>query len=216
MLGGFSERQQCLLELLLRHQGGMTMEALASSLKVSKSAVHQHLNTLERDGYVIRKALRKTGGRPSQLYALTERGIHLFPKQYAWFSRLLLEQLLERLGSEEVEQLLYQQGRATAAGLLHRLAGKSGRGRLEEVVAIMQEFGYEAELREGAQGPEIVAHNCIYHDLAKEHSEVCTLDMGFLDGLLDRVFQQECIVQGGSACRFCPLAVKGDDKGNGN
>ncbi len=210
MLGGFSERQRRLLEQLLRHQGGMTMDELALSLKVSKSAVHQHLNALERDGYVVRKALQKTGGRPSQLYALSERGIHLFPKQYAWFSRLLLEQLLKQLGSDEVEKMLYQLGRSTALGLRHRMAGKEGRGQLEEVVAIMQEFGYEAEIREGAQGPEIIAHNCVYHDLAKEHPEVCTLDMGFLDGLLDRVVQQECIVRGGTACRFCPLASRLD------
>lgn len=204
MLGGFSERQQRLLELLLRHQDGMTMEALALGLEVSKSAVHQHLTALERDGYVTRKALRKTGGRPTQLYALTERGIHLFPKQYALFSRLMLEELLERLGGEAVEKLLYQLGQSAASGFRHRLTGKSGRRRLEEVVAIMQELGYEAELREGAQGPEIIAHNCVYHDLAKEHSEVCSLDMGILDGLLERVVHQECIVRGGAACRFCP------------
>ncbi len=184
MLGGFSERQQRLLELLLRHQDGMTMDELALGLKVSKSAVHQHLTILERDGYVSRKALQKTGGRPSQLYALSERGIHLFPKQYAWFSRLLLEQLLEQLGSQEVEKLLYQLGYSAVSGLRHRLEGKTGRRRLEEVVAILQEFGYQAELKEGPQGTEIVAHNCVYHDLAKEHSEVCALDMGFLDALL--------------------------------
>lgn len=207
MLTSFGERQQRLLNLLLENKSGMTMDELARALEVSKPAVHQHLTALERDGYVARQALVKTGGRPSQIFILTERGVHLFPKRYAWFSELLLQQLLKRMGSEAVEKLLYQLGRETAASLRTRLEGQSPTERLRTIVQIMREFGYEATL----EGETISARNCVYHDLAKAHQEVCALDLGLLDGLLEqKVIQRECMVRGGSACRFCPAHRESD------
>ncbi len=205
MLNSFGERQQQLLGLLLENKSGMTMEELARALGVSKPAVHQHLTVLERDGYVTRRALVKTGGRPSQVYALSDRGIHLFPKHYAWFSRLLLEQLLEQMGSEAVEKLLYRLGHETAVSLRERLRDKEGTERIREVVRIMQEFGYQARMVETEDGlPEISAKNCVYHDLAQAHREVCALDLGLLDGLLEgTVVQKTCMVRGGGDCRFC-------------
>lgn len=205
MLKSLGERQQRLLNLLLENKSGMTMEELARALGVSKPAVHQHLTNLERDGYVSRHALVKTGGRPSQVYALSDRGVHLFPKHYAWFSKLLLAEMLQRLGSEETESLLYQLGRQTAASLQGRLLGKTEAQRLHEVVRIMEELGYQARIVEKENGPpEISAKNCVYHDLAKAHPEVCAFDLGLLDTLLEGlVVQRECMVRGGNACRFC-------------
>ncbi|MFN3918991.1 MAG: helix-turn-helix transcriptional regulator [Methylohalobius sp.] len=200
MLVEFNLRQQGLLKLLLEHKQGLTMEELARALAVSKAAVHQHLSVLERGGYVTMKGLRKTGGRPSQIYALTERGVHLFPKQYAWFSKLLLKQLINELGSVPVQNLLYRLGQETAASVRVRFAGRSSCERLKEIVQLMQELGYEAEL----EGEEIAARNCIYHDLAREHPEACALDLGLLDGLAgEQVIQTECMLRGGTACRFC-------------
>ncbi len=200
MLDSFSARQRQLLELLLERKEGMTLEALAHELGISKSAVRQHLATLERSGYVTQKGLLRTGGRPSPLYVLTDRGNHLFPKQYAWFAEVLLDHLFEQLGAQEVERRLYRLGQQVAASLSGRLAGKRGRERLEAIVALMRELGYEARL----EGEEIVAKNCVYHDLARRHREDCAFDLGLLDGLLERrALQEECMVRGGTACRFC-------------
>jgi predicted ArsR family transcriptional regulator len=199
-LSGFGKRQQHLLHLLLEYKDGLTMDELAHALEISKPAVHQHLIALERGGYVVHKELRKTGGRPCQVYVLTERGVHLFPKQYAWFSKLLLKQLIQELGSVPVQNLLYRLGRETAASLRWKLEGKSSTERLKEIVCLMQELGYEAKL----EGEEVLARNCVYHDLAREHPEVCALDLGLLDGLGgEPVIQTECMLRGGKACRFC-------------
>lgn len=207
MLTEFGKRQQALLQLLLEHKEGLTMDELARALEVSKSAVHRHLVALERDRYLTQKALLKTGGRPSQVYTLTDRGVHLFPKQYAWLSKLLLHQLLKQLGSAEVEKLLYRLGQETAASLRERLQGKTLAEQIPEVVRIMQELGYQAEAVETPEGPEICAKNCVYHDLAREHPEVCALDLGLLDGLLQgTALQRECMLRGGLACRFCLLS----------
>jgi DeoR family suf operon transcriptional repressor len=201
LIESFGQRQQALLQLLLEHKDGLTMDELARAVEVSKAAVHQHLVALERDGYVAQRELRKTGGRPCQVYALTERGIHLFPKQYAWFAELLLKELIARLGRGEVQHLLYRLGQEVAASLRPRLAGKSAEERRAEVVKMLVELGYEASL----EGQTISAKNCVYHDLARQYPEVCALDLGLLDTLLGEVTQSECMVRGGKACKFCAL-----------
>ncbi len=202
LIGSFGQRQQALLQLLLEHKDGLTMDELARAVEVSKAAVHQHLVALERGGYVSQRELRKTGGRPCQVYALTERGIHLFPKQYAWFAELLLKELITRLGRVEVQRLLYRLGQEVAASLRARLAGKAAEERLAEVVAMLVELGYEARV----EGQTISAKNCVYHELASQYPEVCALDLGLLEALLgEGVTQTECMVRGGKACKFCVL-----------
>lgn len=181
------------------------MDQLARELGISKAAVGQHLIALERDGLVARSELVKTRGRPSHLYVLTESGLHVFPKHYDWFARLLLEHYLKSFGSESTQKILYQLGQKLAENFSARLAGKKDNERLQEVVAIMSELGYEAELVADADPPFIRAFNCIYHHLAKENPEVCFLDLGLLDALLGRVEHRECMVRGGLCCAFCPL-----------
>ena len=93
--------QQEVLSGLLERKSGATLDELVSAVGLSRTAVNQHLIALERDGYVRKAAPRKTGGRPQHIYVLTEEGTNLFPKQYSWFSKLLIETLRERVGEEQ-------------------------------------------------------------------------------------------------------------------
>ncbi len=209
----FGDRQRQLLQLLLRNKQGMTVDELAGRLGVSRTAVHQHLASLSRDGHVERADLASTGGRPGHIYVLTDEGIHLFPKQYSWFSELLLESLKKRLGREGVIDFLRELGREAGTKLQRGLAGLPPERQVEEVAAVMQELGYEsrAEKVPGEDLPIIDARNCVYHDLAKSHQEVCELDLALMEAALGRPVQQlECMLRGGHACRF--RVGTGDDR----
>jgi DeoR family transcriptional regulator, suf operon transcriptional repressor len=85
MFYGFGARQQQLLKGLLEHKSGLTVDELTRLLGITRTAVNQHLLALERSGYIAKDKLTKTGGRPGYTYVLTEQGLDLFPKQYAWF-----------------------------------------------------------------------------------------------------------------------------------
>lgn len=204
-LSQLGERQRQLLRLLLRNKQGMTADELARRLGVSRTAVHQHLAALGRDGQVQRSELAPTGGRPGHVYALTEQGIHLFPKQYSWFSNLMLESLEAKLGREGLIDFLRDLGRRTGADIRRRLESLPAHRQVEELAAIMQELGYEAQTTAGPDGslPIIDARNCVYHDLAMNHEEVCQLDLALMEEALGRpVEQSECMLRGGHACRF--------------
>jgi DeoR family transcriptional regulator, suf operon transcriptional repressor len=200
-----SSQQQVLAQLLER-KSGATLDELVTLVGLSRTAVNQHLIALERDGYVRKSDPRKTGGRPQHLYVLTEEGTNQFPKQYSWFSKLLIETLREQLGEERVGQFMYDLGIKKSAMLIPRLVGKNRVERIAEVVKIMNETGFQARTVSPASPdkfPRVECKNCVYHDLSKDYPEVCRFDIGFLSGLLGaEVEHQSCMQRGGEACRF--------------
>lgn len=200
------ESQQQVLTTLLLHKSGMSVDELADQVGISRNAINQHLMALEQQGYVRKMAARKTAGRPCRIYALTEDGISLFPKQYSWFSRLLIRTLREQMGQDQLSDYLYRLGVQMSADNIPRLVGKNRPERVQEIVKIMNEKGFLARAiapQDQEKIPRIECKNCVYHDLAMEYPEVCRFDLGFLRGLMGAdVEHQECMHRGGEACRF--------------
>ena len=146
------------------------------------------------------------GGRPQNVYVLTEQGTNLFPKQYSWFSKLLVQTLRQQMGEEHVSQYMYDLGVKLSAGLIPRLVGKNRAERIAEIVKIMNETGFIARTI-AAEGldklPRVECRNCVYHDLSKDYPEVCRFDIGFLSGLMGAEVEHEaCVQRGGDSCRF--------------
>lgn len=201
-----------ILQTLLHVGEPLSVDQLARQLAISRNATYQHVTALERDGLIERAAISQTKGRPGQTYRLTDAGRDTFPKHYALMANLLIQTLRSRLGPDELETLLVELGRSLAGGFAERVAGLNEAGRMEEISAIMRELGYESEAvaREDGEGLEIQAHNCVFHDLARDHREVCSLDVALLSALAGKKMDHaECMVRGGHCCRF--RVVKTDD-----
>lgn len=200
------ESRQQVLAQLLEHKSGATVDEVIDSVGLSRTAVNQHLMVLEREGYVRKAASRKTGGRPGRIYVLTEEGTNLFPKKYAWFSRLLIQTLRDELGEEKLARYMYDLGVKMSADLIPRLVGKNRVERVDEIVKIMNETGFRAKTVSSEKGekiPRVQCTNCVYHDLSKDYPEVCRFDIGFLSGLMGaEVEHQACMQRGNEACRF--------------
>lgn len=196
-------RQQQILKLLLENKTGMSIDETATALAISRNAVQQHFTALERDGYIQAGGSNKTAGRPVRTYVLTEAGINSFPKQYAWFSELVLANLKQEMGSEAFRRYLHQLGKALAQGLLPQFEGKTGQERLDVLLKIMEQLGYQAKAVNIGRHQGIEACNCVYHDLAQKHEEICEFDRALMSTLLAKdVEQVECMAQGGAVCRF--------------
>jgi DeoR family transcriptional regulator, suf operon transcriptional repressor len=201
------DSQQAVLKHLLENRAGATLDELVTAVGLSRTAVNQHLIGLEGAGHVRKAAQRKTGGRPQHVYVLTDEGTNsLFPKQYSWFSKMLIETLRQQVGTEQVEQFMYDLGVKMSAGLIPRLVGKNRAERIDEIVKIMNETGFSAKTLgppEAGKLPRVECKNCVYHDLSKDYPEVCRFDIGFLSGLMGaEVEHQSCMQRGGEACRF--------------
>lgn len=204
MLETLGERQRQLLLLLLHNKAGLTVDDLSVQLQITRNAVRQHLAALERDDLVKRGDTKPSGGRPEQLYLLSDRGSELFPRRYSWFSELLIEAIASEVGHDAVGAKLEQMGRAVG----RQLSG-SGQaapdlgGRVAAMAKIMQELGYAARVAEPPATQTIDASNCVFHHLAAKFPEVCRFDLGLIGTFADAtVDHQECMVRGGRMCRF--------------
>jgi predicted ArsR family transcriptional regulator len=201
------ERQQELLQLLLRNKGGLTVEELSLHLGITRNAVRQHLASLENDQLIAKSLTRPSGGRPEQLYVLTERGTEIFPRQYSWFSEMLLEMVEQEVGKEGVSERLNAAGARVAKRLrasaepLETLPGK-----VQKLALVMEDLGYDINPQPSSHFrgiPVIEANNCVFHDLAKKQPLVCQFDLALLSTFTDsKILHEECMARGGNVCRF--------------
>lgn len=199
-------RQQQILTLLLENKAGLSIDEVAAALGISRNAVQQHFAVLERDGCIQAGGLSKTAGRPVRSYVLTNDGINCLPKQYAWFSELLLDSLKKEMGAERFQRYLHNMGVSLSQTLKLGFEGKDLPGRVEELVKIMEQLGFHVKGNPESNGQElsIEACNCIYHDLAQKHEEICEFDRALIESLLaEKIEHRECMAKGGHVCRFC-------------
>jgi predicted ArsR family transcriptional regulator len=200
----FGERQRALLQLLHRNKAGQTADEIADQLGITRTAVRQHLAALERDGYVgRRREARKTAGRPGLLYELSAPGRELFPRKYSWFSSLLLRSMRDQQGETGLSDHLREIAAHLAAEVATDPALEPDE-RIEILAKLMNELGYDAQSgRDPAGNAEVRAWNCIYHHLAEEFPALCDFDIALIGGITGRQVEHvECMVRGGSCCRF--------------
>lgn len=207
MIEQFQSRQHQVLALLQQYKIGLSIDDLVTRLEISRTAVNQHMIGLERDGFIKKAVQQKsTGGRPGWTYQITDEGINRLPKQYSWFSELLLDTLKEELGSQRLEAYMQKVAVSLVPQLREQLKGDDPKEHIQQVAGILQSLGYQAHTEAAPtkkELPILTAHNCVYHDLAIKHPEVCAFDIALLEHLTNRkVDHQECMAKGGHACRF--------------
>lgn len=78
-------------------------------------------------------------------FVLTEAGINSFPKQYAWFSELILTDLKNELDSEAFQRYLHKLGSNNLSqNLLPHFEGKQSGERVDALVKAMDGLGFNA------------------------------------------------------------------------
>jgi len=214
MLQNISSRQHHILEQLLENRAGLSIDALAKVLDISRAAVQQHLVGLEGDGYIKKTARNKTAGRPVVIYGITDKGINYFPKQYAWFSDLILSELRQEMGAEGFKDYMRRLGVRLANKLRGQFDEKNLQERLDELLIIMTSLGFQVSIDVDSEtGKSVIrANNCIYHDLAQKHNEICAFDLALMSSLLDKEINQlSCMAKGDCACHFRIQAGEAED-----
>lgn len=189
-----------ILELLLRAEEPLGVQALSAALGISRNAAHQHVIALEREGLIERASAIRTKGRPSQGFRLSAAGKATFPRQYALLSKQLLQELSHHLGPDELRGAMERIGTTLASDLSAKV-GSNADAAL--IAALMRELGYESKAVESSEGVEIEAHNCVFHDLAMADQAICEVDLALLRSLSGKqVEHRRCMARGEHSCRF--------------
>jgi predicted ArsR family transcriptional regulator len=200
------ERQKQLLKLLRSGRNGLSVEELSKGLEITRNAVRQHLSSLEAAGLVATGATRPSGGgRPQQLYVLTELGKEMSPRQYSWLAQLVLASVRREEGLENMGKRMNEIGAGVARQLRSQFPGLSSHEeKVEKLAEVMDQLGYSARKATYSPGEAIIeADNCVFHSMAKKDQEICHLDRGLMETFTDsKVEQNECMARGGNICRF--------------
>lgn len=195
-----SRSRDRILELLLRSESPLSVQALATAVGISRNAAHQQVTALEREGLIERASAIRTKGRPSQGFQLSTAGKATFPRQYSLLAKQLLGELSQILGPAELHGAMQRIGKSLAASLSDKVGANADQ---ELIAGLMRELGYESRVVEGSDGLEIEAHNCVFHDLAKADPSICEVDLALLESLSGKaVDHRRCMARGEASCRF--------------
>jgi predicted ArsR family transcriptional regulator len=191
-----------ILDLLLKSEEPLGVQALSAALGVSRNAAHQQVTALEREGLIERASAIRTKGRPSQGFRLSAAGKDTFPRQYALISKQLLAELSRQLGPDQFRDALTRIGETLANAVSSRVASDPEQA-IRAIAELMRELGYESSAVEGSDGTEIEAHNCVFHDLAMADQTICEVDLALLRSLSGQgVDHRRCMARGEHSCRF--------------
>ena len=116
----------------LLRSGGLTADDLASTLRLTRSAVRAQITGMERDGVVRRAGQRPGATRPSHVFELTPEVEQLLSSAYIPLLTQLVDVFTEGLPAQQLETMLRQAGKKLANELSQ---GKRLSGNLSSRVA---------------------------------------------------------------------------------
>jgi predicted ArsR family transcriptional regulator len=187
----------------LRRKHAASAVDLAGEFGLSTNAVRQQLLTLERDGYVAERAVRRGPTKPTLEYSLTPAADTLFPQRYDLMLNALLREVKDTLGPQALASVMDGMGKRAVAKYKDRITAPDARGRAVELAGVLRENGVEADVIDIGGAIELREHNCPYAKTVGEHPEVCSIIHTVLrEAVSDEMTQVESIATGGDACRF--------------
>ena len=86
------------------------------------------------------------GGRPQQLYILTEMARRSFPRQYSWLAQLVVASVQREEGAENMGKRLNEIG----AGVARQIRSEypdlaTHKEKVEKLAEVMDQLGYNAK-----------------------------------------------------------------------
>ena len=184
----FGDTKKRILEILL--DGPKSSPEISERLKIQKSAVRTHLQSLQSEKAVASyfKLNIERMGRPRRVYELTEGGRELFTRKYEEILSLILKKIGAISGPEELRKIVDSIADEIAEDIKHKIQ-KSGVTSLEEKLSILNllsdEMGFVSSLRKEEDGSfYITSKNCILHKVALKNQDI------ICHGLHDRMIRK--------------------------
>ena len=189
---------------LLRGWSGGTAQDVADALGVTVPAARRHLLDLLEAGFVESRIEKPAGrGRPQHVYCLTPSAEEVFPKRYAELCGDILSHVQSLYGEGAILEVLSARNAKLLELWGQRVGGTTLRDRLECLVGILNECGYQATLEADGGALYLVEGNCPSLEVARKFSQLCSAEAELYERLLEvPVVRETQIATGNSACRY--------------
>lgn len=190
---------------ILKQEGERSAPELAEQLGITDVAVRRHLALLSDEGLLTERTVKQERGRPVTRFGLSDRARELFPHRYVEMLGELLEYVRDNDGLGGF--LRWRQERE-AEQYAEVVDGDDVEERLEQLVAALNDAGYEADLTEQQDGFRLTQRHCAVFDAAKDHPQICAHEAAMFRRVLGdvQVSRRETLAKGDAAC-VCTVTV---------
>lgn len=182
----------------------IAMKELMEYFSISEEAVRKQLNELLREGFVKKRVIKKSIGRPFHVYSLTEKGHGTFPNQYEELPVELLQDLETSQGKAAVSELLKTRQQREHNELYESIQqADSFFNKVQNLVDYQENKGYMIEMQQRLGGDiEIKNFNCPIYNLAINFTSVCTNEQEMYHDLFpdSKIISHSCMTSGGKYC----------------
>jgi predicted ArsR family transcriptional regulator len=195
------DRRRAALDALRMH-GGLTIDELARTLRIARTASANHLARLRADGMVAPQGLRQGKRRPSVVYGLTPAADRHFHQEYETFAVELLDEI-ERGSPRQLERLMRRVGDRWVARDLPLVLGLRGQARSARALEIVSSRGFMPTYERKPRGFVLRNHNCPIAQICRAQGDAISMVRRWLGALLDvRLRNTACICRGAPACEY--------------
>jgi predicted ArsR family transcriptional regulator len=149
----------------------MTVDQLADALKLTPTAVRAQLATLQHDGLIEYREMRRGASKPSRTYGVTTHAELLFSRAYVPILTMLLHVLAHRMSREEFDAVMREVGRDVMAG--RAMPRGPLRDRVVAASSLLNELGGLTEVGEEGGRYVIRSHGCPLAAATANHPEAC-------------------------------------------
>lgn len=189
-----------ILTRLLREQ--LTVAEIAEDFGISASAARQHVDGLERDGYVERFRLKHTASKPAALYRTTPEGEALFPKAYEPVLEALVEEIEEEHGEDAIGVL--QNVGARLARKHPPPSDATTEERVDIALGLLTGLGAVLEVNRFSDGTvRVEGSGCPLSGVVRNHPDLCGMIAAMLEEIIVLPVEECCRNDSDNpSCRF--------------
>jgi DeoR family suf operon transcriptional repressor len=188
---------------LLQQQGALSIKEIETALGVTTTAVRQQLTVLQVEGLVSTTMVREKRGRPHAVYSLSDKGQALFAQGYEDLALVLLKEVLGLEQPESVRQLLQRVSTRLGEQYAEQMNGAALAERLQALVSVLEQRGISSKIEEEDGAFVLTEYSCPYYGLAREHREVCDMEIEAIEQALgSEVTLCQSQLDGHHGCQF--------------
>ena len=195
-----------LLERLKRSTSATAAE-LADEFGFTDTAIRQHLEALERSGFVERVTTAPTGrGRPPLAWRVTPAAAQAFPDRHADLTVELIEAVRGHLGSKAIDIVLDARSHQQKVRYASQISNDRLLDRAKELADLRSAEGYLAEAHAGIGRTVIlVEHHCPIAAAARTCGGLCTAELDVFRSILGPnvdVKRRQHLLAGDARCDY--------------
>jgi predicted ArsR family transcriptional regulator len=190
--------------LLLKKNGGMSIEDLSKVIDITPMGIRQHLLALEKKGIVTYVARRRGIGRPGFIYMLTDAANDLFPEAYDSFAVGLLRDIKKHEGVEKIDKIFDWRRERLFRMNKEALSGKENLDdTLHAFKGILEANGHLVEISRNNGHYHLKQFHCPIHKISAEFKDACKYELQLYRDLINKnIMREQAMSEGAQSCLY--------------